>query len=195
MAFRVVTRADHLRSRVEHEIRTIYYERFAARLRSFPSILVADFSDRGTADCAAGIRLGAEALFSETYLDRPAEAALERRFGRAVDRQDIVEVCHLVARKPGLSLGFVVHIIAFAERIGAEWAIFTATRPLRMLLRKAGLTMTELARAEPVAVANASEWGRYYDYDPRVMVVNRDSAARGRRNVFGVATCDHHPHA
>ena len=195
MVFRVVARTDRMRAGVEHEIRAVYGERFTARLNTLPGTLVADVGDDGRVECAAGIRFGACGLFSERYLDRLIDIVLEARFERPVDRRAIVEVCHLVSRRPGRSLRFVADIVAFAERIGAEWAIFTATRALRLLLRRAGLNMTELARALPEGVPNPSDWGSYYDHDPRVMAVHRETSLIHPKPILFGAACDQRPYA
>jgi Thermostable hemolysin len=187
VAFIVVTRSDRIRSAVEEEIRKRYWDRFAARLSSLPEVLVAEVRPSGKIECAAGIRFGRRELFSECYLDQPAEHSLSRRFARAVHRDHIVEVCNLVATKSGHSRPFISHLIEFVELAGAEWAIFTATRVLRALLERGGLQMIELARAEQSRVSNPNDWGTYYDHDPRVMAVSRGMASGRRRSDFAPA--------
>jgi hypothetical protein len=187
VAFIVVTRSDRIRSAVEEEIRKRYWDRFAARLSSLPEVLVAEVGPSGKIECAAGIRFGRRELFSECYLDQPAEHSLSRRFARAVHRDHIVEVCNLVATKSGHSRSFISHLIEFVELAGAEWAIFTATRVLRALLERGGLQMIELARAEQSRVSNPNDWGTYYDHDPRVMAVSRGMASGRRRSDFAPA--------
>jgi Thermostable hemolysin len=187
VAFIVVTRSDRIRSAVEEEIRKRYWDRFAARLSSFPEVLVAEVRPSGKVECAAGIRFGCRELFSECYLDLPAEHSLSRRFARAVHRDRIIEVCNLAATKSGHSRPFISHLIEFVELAGAEWAIFTATRALRALLQRSGLQMIELARAEQSRVSNPNEWGTYYDQDPRVMAVSRGMASGHRRSDFASA--------
>jgi hypothetical protein len=181
VAFIVVTRSDRIRSAVEEEIAKLYWHRYAARLSSFPDMLVAEVGPSANVECAAGLRFGCRQLFSEIYLDRPAEHSLSRRFGLAIDRDCVVEVCNLAAAKPGRSRSFVRHLIEFVEIAGAEWAIFTATKALRALLQRSGLEMIELARAEQSRVKNPTDWGTYYDHDPRVMAVSRRMASEHRR--------------
>jgi hypothetical protein len=73
---------------------------------------------------------------------------------------------------PKSSLPFVHRIIEYVESEDAEWAIFTATKPLRALLRKERLNMVDLAPAEQMRVPNPADWGTYFKHDPRVMAVN-----------------------
>jgi Thermostable hemolysin len=176
MAFLAVTRSAELRSAVEDEIRKVYWDRYAARLSSFPSVLLAEVSPSGVIECAAGIRFGFQELFSECYLDQPAEQALSHRFGRAVNRDGVVEVCNLVATTSGRSLSFIRRLIEFVEMADAEWALFTATRTLRRLLQRSGLHMTELTCAKRSQIDNPDDWGSYYEHDPRVVAVSQDMA-------------------
>jgi Thermostable hemolysin len=182
VAIIVVTRADRMRSAVEEEIGKLYWHRYAARLSSFPDVLVAEVGASGKIECAAGIRFGYRQLFSECYLERPAEHSLSRRFGLAVHRERVVEVCNLAAAKVGRSRLFIRQLIEFVELAGAEWAIFTATKALRALLRRSGLEMIELARADQRRVGNPEDWGTYYEHDPRVMAVSRGMASERKRS-------------
>jgi hypothetical protein len=181
MAFTVVMRSDGKRKAVEDAIRKLYWDRYAARLSSFPETLVTELGPSGNVECAAGIRFGREGLFSGCYLDFPVERILSRRFGHAVHRDRVVEVCNLVATKSGHSLPFVRRVIEFVEMADAEWAIFTATRALRALLQRSGLNMIELARAEQSRVKNLNDWGNYYKHDPRVMAVSHSMAFAHKR--------------
>jgi hypothetical protein len=190
--FSVVTPSDDLRARVEDEIRTTYWERFQARLARLPRTLVASVSTSGIIECAAGVRFSEHDFFSECYLDLPVEIALQHRFGRPVQRSRIIEVCNLAGRKPGRSQSFIASFIEFAESDEFDWVIFTATKSLRALLERSGLRMTQLGRAERFRVANPSDWGSYYEHDPRVMAVHRDASPGYRRHRparVGVGAC------
>jgi hypothetical protein len=179
MAFRLVMPNDGVRSAVEDAIRAIYWERYAARLLSFPETLVADIDCSGNIDCAAGIRFGSQGLFSECYLDLPAEHFLSERFNRAIQRKRVVEICNLAATRSWGSLPFIQHLIELANDSDAEWSIFTATKPLRALLRRIGLNMIELTRADRTRVRNPDDWGHYYEHDPRVMALRLEPALGG----------------
>jgi len=176
MAFRLITQTHSLRRQVEHQIRKTYCERFSAQIKTLPALLVASEDGTGGIECAAGIRFTDRSLFSECYLDSPVERVLKQRLGCNVRRAQVVEICNLVARKPGCSLQFISDVISLVESLDAHWAIFTATRPLRSLLRRNGIAMTELARADRNRVPNPSDWGTYYKHDPWVMAVGRDAA-------------------
>jgi hypothetical protein len=188
--FSVVAPCDLLRARVEHAIRMTYWQRFQARLALLPSTLIATINASGLVECAAGVRFSEERFFSECYLDLPVEIALQYCFGRAVQRQRVIEVCNLAGRRPGRSQSFIADFIEFAMSAEFDWVIFTATKSLRALLERNGVRMTQLARAERIRVQNPADWGSYYEHDPRVMVVHRD-ASRGyrRRGAVSVGAC------
>jgi hypothetical protein len=179
--FSVVGPSGDLRARVEDEIRTTYWQRFQARLTVLPRTLVASVSASGVVECAAGVRFSDHDFFSECYLDLPVEIALQYWIGRTVQRQRIIEVCNLAGRKAGRSQSFIASFVEMAESAGFDWVIFTATRSLRALLERSGVRMTQLARAERFRVPNPSDWGSYYEHDPRVMAVHRDASRAYRR--------------
>lgn len=185
MAFAVVSRSSELRGAVEAAIRARYWRDYRASLRTWPAILVADVGAAGRLECAAGIRFGRQMLFAEHYLDRPVELALRRETADAVERERIVEVCHLVAPQAGSGLSFVRRLIDFICAADADWAIFTATRPLRRLLARSRIAMIELACAERGRVPDPGDWGSYFDHDPRVMAVGRPAVGEAGRPYAG----------
>jgi len=181
MAFAVVSRSSELRGAVEAAIRTRYWNDYRALLRTWPATLVADVSATGRVECAAGIRFGRQTLFAEHYIDRPVELALRRETGEPVERERIVEVCHLAAPRAGCALSFVRRLIDFICAADADWAIFTATQPLRRLLARNRMAMVELACADRGRVPDPGDWGSYFDHDPRVMAVNRHGVGEAGR--------------
>jgi len=179
--FVVVSRYDRMRARVEDDIRALYAGRYGAVLTSFAQTIVAELSDGGRVQCAAGLRFGHEALFSEHYLDLPVEQVLEDRLAQAVDRGRLVEVCHLAGTGSGHSLPFVRKLVAMLRDMGTEWAIFTATRPLRALLLRSGVSMLDLGRADKSRIPDPAAWGDYFEHDPRIMAVGQRCAPAARR--------------
>jgi hypothetical protein len=188
--FAVVPRSDRMRSAVEDTIRKLYRQRYDAELSTFAPTIVAELGQTGSVQCAAGIRFGHDALFCEHYLDLTIERVLERHLAYPVDRNRVVEVCHLAAPRPGHSLQFLRKLIALLRAMDNEWAIFTATRPLRSLLQRSGLAMIELARADQARVPCPNAWGNYFEHDPRIMAVHHQFASepRGYRTALAPKT-------
>jgi hypothetical protein len=181
--FIVVPRLDRMRLVVEREIQRLYCERYGASIASFAPTMVAELNDTGDVECAAGIRFAHEQLFLECYLDRPIEQVLEDNVGAPVERERIVEICHLAGAGSGRSLKFVRKLVALLRAMDAEWAIFTATRPLRHLLARSGLSMIELGQADARCVSSPETWGSYYENDPRIMAVGSCTTGEATRAI------------
>jgi hypothetical protein len=181
--FVVVSRFDRLRAGVEAAVRSVYAERYGAVLTSFARTIVADLNEEGGVECAAGIRFGYEALFSECYLDQPIECILQSHHDCDIKRECIVEVSHLAGPNAGRSIVFVQELIEFLHTKDVEAAIFTATRPLRGLLRRNSIKMLELGRADRARVADPETWGSYFDHDPRIVAVVRQEPLATTRHV------------
>jgi hypothetical protein len=181
--FVVVPRFDRLRSVAELEIQNLYRKRYGAVLESFAPMMVAEVTEAGAVQFVAGLRFGHEPMFLECYLDRPIEQILEHHLCSEVERRRIVEVCHLAGAGAGHSLTFVRKLIAMLEATEVEWAIFTATRPLRYLLRRSGLSLVELGLATIDRVPRPETWGSYFEHDPRIMAVGARTTGALKRPI------------
>lgn len=164
-------RLDHpLRPVVEDHITGIYRRAFGAEVSRFAPRIVAGIDTAAAVRCAAGIRSSAEAFHSECYIDRPAEQAASAALSRPVHRSELLELTSLACARPGDALEFISAVVDMGRGSGCRIALFTATAPLRKLLRRAGLTVIPIARAEPHRVSDPDIWGRYYEAEPFVCV-------------------------
>lgn len=196
MGFSLVTRSHAMRVLIEHRIREIYRAHYGAAVRSFPDVLLAMTDGAGRPVCAAGIRLGEQPLFLECYLDARAELILGSRIGRAVDRDEIVEICHLAAMQPGGVNLLLSRVIALARLFDVKWAVFTATAPLRTLLQRSGLWLVDLGPAPRARVPHPDDWGSYYEHDPRVTAACGETSLGNAPLLVGHAFSGPlHPHA
>jgi hypothetical protein len=113
---------------------------------------------------------GVQELFLEQYLDAPIEEALGRAAGRAIARNDIVEVGNLAAVSAGMARALIPLLARHLHCMGYRWVAFTATRPLRNSFHRLGLRPLPLAAADPARLPDAgASWGSYYAQDPVVM--------------------------
>lgn len=144
----------------------VYGLAYYAVIRQFPDLMVADFDDSGAVRCAAGLRLAGDGFFSECYVDAPIEAVLSRLAGKRIGRERVIEVNNLASRGARSSAHLIETVIAFARQIRTDWAIFTITPDLKRLLCRMKLPVVVLGAAERSRVANAVDWGRYYDTRP-----------------------------
>jgi len=173
----LVPRGHKLRGSVEGLVRGIYARQYGAEIASFPPLLLAMIARDGLPVCAAGLRFANDGFFSECYLDEPVESVLAEATGIAADRDGIFEVSNLVTCAPALVPRFLTHIVSFGDRAGYDWAFFTATRHLRVLLVRFGLPMVEIGAADPGRVSQLHSWGSYYETDPRILAVRQKSLA------------------
>ncbi len=167
-------RGGELRPAAEALIAEVYSLHYAARITTFPDTLVSMVGAGGDIHCTAGLRFAADGFFSEVYLDQPVDAVLSALRHSPVRREKIFEVTSLASRTPHMVGVFLRKIIACGEAAGFEWAFFTATAPLKVLLERLKLPLASLAKADRSRVANPEAWGSYYTLAPHVFAVHRD---------------------
>lgn len=159
------------RAEVEGFIAHVYRARYGAQLRSFLPHLLAFHDDAGRLRAAVGLRTGDEGpLFLEQYLDQPAEAAIARHGRDPGSRAQLVEVGNLAALRGGDARALIVHLTSALHAAGLRWVLFTATRQVRNAFDRLHLDTVVLADAEHARLRDdPSDWGRYYDVQPKVL--------------------------
>ena len=162
----------HHRFVVEAFIRRRFAEQHAARVTRFMPCLLGLHAADGSLHGAVGLRLAQSCpLFLERYLDLPIEEAIGLHAGEAVDRAGIVEVGNLAADGQGTARRLIVSLADRLAGEGLRWVAFTGTPALINSFRRLGLGPRRLGPADPARVgAELSDWGRYYDCRPQVMV-------------------------
>lgn len=159
-----------LRPTVEAAVRAVYARQYGATDPVLPPRLMAGLDADGAVRCVAGLRPAP--FFSEIYLDEPIESLLTSVGGQPVARDRIIEVSALAAPRPGAAMALARAVVALCRRDGFEWAFFTATARLRVLLRRAGVPLVPLAPARADRVNEPRAWGSYYLHDPQVCAVH-----------------------
>lgn len=173
------------RNEAEDFIRQVFRRHHGAFVRAFaPNLLLIEEHRRVIG--AAGWRgAGSEPLFLERYLDEPVEQLMQRRTGLRLSRAHLVEVGHLAADKPGVSVQIILSLARHLSQSGYEWVVFTATSQLVGIFTRLGLPLLALAKADPARLGDdARDWGSYYDSRP-VVVAGRIRIALDR---IGAAT-------
>jgi len=162
----------HQRFVVEAFIRRRFAEQHAARVTRFMPCLLGLHAADGSLHGAVGLRLAQSGpLFLERYLDLPIEEAIGLRAGEVVGRSEIVEVGNLAADGQGTARRLIVSLADQLAGEGLRWVAFTGTPALINSFRRLGLRPQRLGLADPARVgAELSDWGRYYDCRPQVMV-------------------------
>jgi hypothetical protein len=167
----LVDAGDARRAETEAFIAQVYRARYGAGLASFLPHLLAFRNEAGALRAAVGLRSGDEgSLFVEQYLDVPAEAAIASRLGRPVSRGALVEAGNFGAMRAGDARALIVHMTHWLHLAGFRWVLFAATRQLRNTFDRLHLGTVDLAPALAARLQDdASDWGRYYDTQPRLM--------------------------
>lgn len=174
MFFEVINQDHPLRTAVEEQIRGVYLREYDAKLSSLPNTLVALLASDGKILCAAGLRFAKDSFFSERYLSGPVEKIISGIWKRPVAREQVAEVACLAGCKAGMSLALVRHIVNMLRKQGITWAFFTATKSLRLILRRSGVPALDVAPADISRIDDPQNWGAYYSSDPRVVAIHDD---------------------
>ncbi|MEB8385617.1 thermostable hemolysin [Rhodobacteraceae bacterium KMM 6894] len=160
------------RAAAQDHIKSVYRDVYGAQVSAFSPLLVVAKRVDGKILCAAGIRTAQNGFFSDTYLGTDFSSALRRAANLDVPAGNIMEVVSLASITPFPVLPMLDRMIGWGRENGMTCGVFTATAPLRRLLRRTGLGYVELAPAKVSMVSNPQDWGHYYDTDPRVCAFN-----------------------
>lgn len=119
-----------------------------------------------------------QSLFLEQYLPRSIESFVRKAAGDFVKRHQIAEIGNLVSTYGGSSQMLFVLLTAFLQLSKFEWVVFTATPQIHKMMSRMGMEFYELYDADPALLKNShiSEWGSYYDSQPKVVTVKVDAA-------------------
>lgn len=141
-----------------------------ATVASFMPTLLSLRDGSGRLRSVVGLRGAApEPLYLEQYLEQPVEAAIAVATGRAIRREQVVEVGNLAGSNCRAAVRMVALLPSYLLSLEYRWIVFTATSAVRGILQGLGAPLIELAHADGTRVADGPDrWGRYYDTDPRV---------------------------
>lgn len=143
---------------------------YGAEVSHFCDVLLGCRDADGNWIAALGYTLAADGpAFLEQYLDHPIETALGARVQHPVARADIVEVGNLAAAHPGAARALIITTTRLLHDMGLRWVAFTATVSLLNSFTRLRLQPQVLAAADPSRLADAGQWGSYYDSQPKVM--------------------------
>jgi hypothetical protein len=161
------------RQTLETFIQDGFQRKHGAAVRSFMPVLIGLRDASGHIIGAAGYRPATrETLYLEQYLGEPIETVIGRRHpGMNADRAQVAEIGNFACRDCNAAMTMVSVLIEFLLDQRHRWAVFTATRTVRGIMRHLGIGLSELGRADKSrVVVTADDWGRYYTTDPRVML-------------------------
>ncbi len=159
------------RARLERFVHDRYAEVYGARLTEFMPYILGILDPRGAPLAAIGLCPAERArLFLEQYLDRAVEDEIAATAGRRIPRETIIEIGNLATAHPGMLRPIIVAMTFFLHDAGFDWVVFTAVPSLKNNFVKLGLTLAEIAPADPARLrADRERWGSYYDTRPMVL--------------------------
>lgn len=172
-----------LNGKLQSYIAAKYQQVHGARLTEFLPFLLG-ISSHGQRVGAFGLRPGSQRpLFLEQYLDQPIEQLVARQALRPVDRHSLVEIGNLVVTGRGQGPLVMLLMAASLAEAGYSWMVFTVTGQVERMMRRLGFCPQVIAQADPRRLADPdSQWGSYYQNNPRVMLGSLASAQEAIRS-------------
>lgn len=174
-SFTVVEHDSEARTSLEARIRSGFGMHFDACIAGFMPRF-AHYSHASGATGVIGIRRASdEPLFLESYLSAAVESVIADATGTAIPRNRIVEVGQFVVDDRDIVTSFFRDLVPFLVENGYDWVCFTGTDRIRALLARIGFRGLPIATAEEARVQNSADrWGRYYEFDPVVILGKLD---------------------
>lgn len=173
MKIEFLSRDSPAHEEAQEHIKSVYLSAYGAIITDFAPMLVVARRAEGKILCAAGIRTARDGFFSDAYLASDFPTALRQATGTDTPSDKIMEVVSLASTTPFPILPMLDKMVEWGYENGMTCGVFTATKPLRRLLTRAGLQYVELASAHPSMVSNSQAWGAYYDTDPKVCALTQ----------------------
>lgn len=157
------------RETLEQFIHAVFKQAFGADVRSFYPNLLA-FTTGTQIRGVVGYRDGvAQPIFSEHYLDSPAESVMSIHLNQDVERRHLVEVGNLALAGRGEVRWVIAAMTMFLYAAGYRWVLFTAVKPLYNAFQRLGLKPIQIAKPDPKRLPDGgSNWGSYYHAGPVV---------------------------
>ena len=178
--FTLVDHDSEARTSLEARIRNGFGMHFDACIAGFMPRF-AHYRHASGATGVIGIRRASdEPLFLESYLNMPIESVIADATGTVIPRSRIAEVGQFVVDDRDIVTRFFRDLVPFLVENGYDWVCFTGTDRIRGLLARTGFRGLPVARADATRARNTGDhWGRYYDFDP-VVVLGKLDDPQGR---------------
>lgn len=153
-----------------------------------PHLYAISAPDEGIAG-AVGIRMMEQkGGLVERYLDHPIELLLKDLTDQPINREDLVEVGNLAAANIPVAVLLIAFLFEECSRLGRSHAVFTGTHAVRLALRRAKVPHQIIQPADPNRLgADKDEWGRYYECDPHIIVVDVAAGLARIRDHFWIS--------
>lgn len=189
---RLVYTSESERNIIEQFIQRQYKQHFKADIHHFFPILISVYQQSNDQLIGAvGLRYADQgSLFSEQYLNKPAEQLLARYAGQKVPRSSVVELGHFVIVNRRY-LALVVRAIAnFISQLEVEWLVYSVSQPMVKAMHRLHIPsrFMDFARAEKwIDRDNPCE--QYDPLKPAVYCFQIATVIQAINNTKGVYDC------
>ncbi len=177
-------RLDSHRFELERYIATIFHAAYGATVMEFLPLLCS-LKRHGSYQAALGLRsASAGTLFCEQYLEHGVHWHINKRFGRSVRDNQVMELGNLVSSEPGQAVWLYLLVVRALQQAGVGYLLFAANRAVRASIRRCGFEYRTLCDADPACLGDrAAEWGSYYRGQPQVILADLNAAvSHGRQS-------------
>lgn len=156
---------------VESYIANKFNKEYGAEVSTFAPLLLS-MHCKSDLNAAVGVRPAKSMpLFVEQYLDGNIEHCIQSPDGNSVRREEIVEISNLVATRRGASQLLFIIVGSIMYEAGYRWVVFNATNKVENITRKFPFPVQVICASNSERLGErASEWGSYYETNPRVIV-------------------------
>lgn len=160
------------RTTIENYIAEVFKHKFSASLNEFMPLLVTFEQEDGSISAALGIRFAdQQTLFAEQYTQKEIDHVVLEQFNILDKREHIVEIGSLASTQSGYARHLFLAMTKILTQWRYQWLTFTAIPAVLNVFRKLRLNPVELCNATLKDLINTTtDWGNYYDKNPKVMI-------------------------
>lgn len=171
---------DAERNRVENYIQNIFSKHYKASVHDFHPLLVTIENASNEIIATLGLRFADhQRLVAEDYSHREVNHLLNENLNVYGDRKHMIEIGNLASSHSGYARFLFVAMTKILSDWHFQWLTFTAVPAVLNVFKKLKLNPVEvcMAHLHDLKVSN-SDWGEYYQHQPRVMLGDITTAHR-----------------
>lgn len=171
---------DAGRTRVENYIHDIFRRHYKADVHDFHPLLITIENSNNEIISALGLRFAdRQPLVAEEYSDKEISILLTENLKTFGDRKHTIEIGNLASSHSGYAKFLFVAMTKILADWNFQWLTFTAVPSVINVFKKLKLNPVEVCMAHLKNLKTSySDWGDYYQHNPRVMLGDITSAHR-----------------
>lgn len=184
ISFNLNTQCSPSRLQIQDHIKSVYKKTYDADVVKFQPLLLA-MQKHNHLQAVVGIRPGNNGdFFLEQYIEKPIEQKAAEIICQPITRSSIVEIGNLAALQRGTSQLLFIILNASLQQAKYQWLMFTATPEVKKLIGRLNCHPHSITEAAPEKLIDKkSNWGRYYNTHPEVMLLSINEAMIAAQNL------------